>query len=181
MHKLLLRGWNTTAQWYSNSQQTWILTLCLRLQHSWPEHTGGLSLFGGVTALTLGMETLAWRPLIFTLSGLTDRSVWPWEMLWEAGVVPSVLDSFCSCLPVWLCANSYSKQRNISHKLSCSKHLEQKGLLHTARKEWIWIFFIATRSFAAKWLFSYILMSKKTLCVCIFALTDSVTVDLLIW
>lgn len=30
-----------------------------------------------VRGLTLGMETLAWRPLIFTLSGLTDRSVWP--------------------------------------------------------------------------------------------------------
>ena len=51
--------------------------------------------------LTFGIETLACSPLIFTLSGLTDRSVWPWEM--EPGVVPSVLDSLCSCLAVWLC------------------------------------------------------------------------------
>lgn len=71
----------------------------------------GLSLFR-VMGLTLGMETLAWRPLIFTLSGLTDRSVWPWEMLMEPGVVPSVLDSLCSCLPVWLCADPDPKQRD---------------------------------------------------------------------
>lgn len=96
-----------------------------------------LSLFG-VMALTLGMETLAWRPLIFTLSGLTDRSVWPWEMFREPGVVPSVLDSLCSCLPVWLCVDPYSKRWDISHlatkalfKWRGSKHLEQKDVFHT--------------------------------------------------
>lgn len=67
-------------------------------------NSSDLSLSRG-RGLTLGMDTLAWRPLIFTLSGLMDRSVWPWVMLREPGVVPSVLDSLGSCLPVWLCAD----------------------------------------------------------------------------
>lgn len=57
------------------------------------------------TGLTLGMETFACRPLIFTLSGLTVRSVWPWGRFMQPGAGPSVLDSLCSCLAVWLCAD----------------------------------------------------------------------------
>lgn len=64
-------------------------------------YRGSLSIT--VMALTLGTETLAWRPLIFTLSGLTERSVGPWEMLSMVGFVPSVLISLDSCFPVWVC------------------------------------------------------------------------------
>lgn len=71
-------------------------------------YSGGLSLFR-VMALTLGIDTLAWRPLIFTLSGLTDRSVGPWEMLIVVGFVPSVLASLGSCFPVWLCVGVQSQ------------------------------------------------------------------------